>query len=348
MSVWIQKRKGKRSVSYRVCWRHKGSKVQTINCGSSLSRAKEVKEMKEREIVGLPFSISLSVAGYMKEYLESRINEVAERTYKHFDEPMARRIVELLGAVELSELSPRHIQSFKTSMLSSGMKKNHVRMILRSARTAFNRAVSLEYLQKSPMRGVPLPPADSVGRSLNDEEIAKLLEDAPERMRSVVWFTLHQGLRKGTVYALRWEWLRILKDRSTFDFPPELSKNRESHTIVLHPESMNVLERIGIRKTGEVFGYRSKDEFEWEWREAKKHISGRLRFHDLKTTMVTKGLNADLDLPTLMQITGNKSLHAMMHYAKMGQSLKVSRLSKLSYKLPISYHDPKKEKPPTP
>lgn len=344
MSVWIEKRKGKRGISYRVCWRHGGSGVKTINCGLSRARAKEVMEMKEREIVGLPFSISLTLGQYMGEYLESRIKEVAQNTYRHFDEPMAKRIVALLGPTPLSEISPRHIQSFKTIMLNSSMKKNHIRMILRSARTAFNRAVDLEYITKSPMRGVTLPPADIVGRSLTDEEISVLLEDSDERMRDVIWFNLHQGLRKGTIVNLDWAWLRILSDRTVFDFPPEMSKNREGHIIVLHPESIKVLNKIGIRKSGRVFGYRDKNELEAAWRKAKKRINGRLRFHDLKTTMVTKGLNNDLDLPTIMQATGNKSLQSMMHYAKLGQSLKVSRLEKISYNLPpISHHDIKKK-----
>ncbi|MCH8150130.1 MAG: site-specific integrase [Planctomycetes bacterium] len=81
-------------------------------------------------------------------------------------------------------------------------------------------------------------------RFLNEKELKRLfraLASEPEPFRSFSLLLLLTGARKGNVQAMRWRDVDL--DSRLWRIPNDQSKNREPLTIVLSPESMEILRR---------------------------------------------------------------------------------------------------------
>jgi len=121
----------------------------------------------------------------------------------------------------------------------------------------------------------------------------------------------------------------------------EKTKNNESRTLPMHPEVENALTDYRKESNGEkVFKYKNKDSLGNTFRKVMKRLGIKdLCFHSLRHTFGTNlGMNG-VDIKTIQELIGHKSIIMTMRYSHPTPEHKKTAINSLNpYKEELSNH----------
>lgn len=159
-------------------------------------------------------------------------------------------------------------------------------------------------------------------RFLTDEQEKalreKIRELAPEREPELD-LALHTGMRRNEQYRLRWEHVDLKLGLLTI----AQSKNGHRRSIPLNEVARKALERLRERQDGSGYvvpGTAGERERDWQrWFEAavKKANMGPFVWHDLRHTFASRLVMAGVDLRTVAELLGHRTLQMVMRYAHL-------------------------------
>jgi len=96
------------------------------------------------------------------------------RTYQRYEGQLRRHVLPALGTMQLSKVTPQHIQTFYTQKLQSGLAPQTVRLLHAMLHKAFDYAVSVGLLARNVCDLVSLPRTEKYeARSLTLEQVAE-------------------------------------------------------------------------------------------------------------------------------------------------------------------------------
>ncbi len=111
-----------------------------------------------------------------------------------------------LGAKRLSGLSRVELQDFADRQLATGLDPSSVKNILMPLRVIYRRAFARSEVAINPTTGLELPAARGRRERIADPaEAARLIEALRPEERALWALALYSGLRRGELWALRWE-----------------------------------------------------------------------------------------------------------------------------------------------
>ena len=111
-----------------------------------------------------------------------------------------------LGARKLSALTRVEVQDFADRLLASGLDPSTVKNALKPLRVIYRRALARSEVAINPTTALELPAARGRRQRIADPaEAAALLEALPPADRAHWALALYGGLRRGEIWALRWE-----------------------------------------------------------------------------------------------------------------------------------------------
>jgi integrase len=152
----------------------------------------------------------LTTTEWCKEWLEEkRAKNLAARTLLDYETYITKWIIPFLGAIRLTELSPRRIQRYltevraKTTQYTTYRARHHLAMILESA-------FELELINRNPVKKVKFDkpkskPALRWSRGETAQVLAHCLNPTTtNRMRYFVAFALITGERREELLGARW------------------------------------------------------------------------------------------------------------------------------------------------
>jgi integrase len=132
----------------------------------------------------------------------------------------ARYITELMGAVKLAAVTPRHVQEFNAALRAKDLSSRSRQIMGKALRNALSMAVKRGYINRNPADGVPIASGEretelnfwtaSEARAFLSSEYV-----VADRLRPCWLFLLSTGLRRGEVCALRWQDLDLAAKRLT-------------------------------------------------------------------------------------------------------------------------------------
>lgn len=156
----------------------------------------------------------LTVADYMRKWLQDAAARVAPKTLERYQGIMEGHVIPALGNVLLSKLKPLHIQSFYAKALADGRKdgkgglsSQSVLHFHRVLHKALEQAVKWQLLVRNPADAVQPPrPQRQHMAALDENEISALLKSLDgNRLYLPVALAVATGLRRGELLALRWQ-----------------------------------------------------------------------------------------------------------------------------------------------
>jgi len=160
-------------------------------------------------------------------------------------------------------------------------------------------------------------------RFLEKEEITRLLSVCNKYLKSIIIVAINTGIRKGKILNLKWRDIDFkrevlfLYDTKNGD-KREVPLNEQVKTVLIetskHPES----EYVFCKKDGTLYGDIKKP-----FSTALKRVKiTDFKFHDLRHTFASQLVMAGVDLNTVRELLGHKSIKMTLRYAHLSPSHK--------------------------
>jgi len=157
----------------------------------------------------------LTVAQFLEEWLRDYVDlNCSPRTKVSYEMIIRCHLVPELGSVPLSQLEPRHLQTFYSRQKAQGRVDGKGQLSPRTVRychsllaEALGHAVKMGLLSRNVAQATEAPrPDQKVMPTLAPERVPVFLEAAEESpYYTLFYLLLHTGLRRGEALALKWK-----------------------------------------------------------------------------------------------------------------------------------------------
>ncbi len=222
-------------------------------------------------------------------------------------------------SIRIAALSPRDIErmkkAFKQGQTRVGrpMKPSTINRHLALLKSALKVADKNGFYHRDPMSGMRmLPERNARDRICSPEELEQLIEAAEPQLGLTIVIAYHTAMRVGEVAGLRWDQVNLTQRAVRLSQGD--TKTGEARLVPLAAEVVTALHNAPRRLDGLVVGLAANT-----LSRAFHHLCvslgiPNLRFHDLRHTAATNLRRAGVDVFTIKQITGHKTLAMLERY----------------------------------
>lgn len=311
-------------------------KREVVGPADKITRSVAEKALKARigEIVQGKFNIEQTKKPVLFDKLLERYIEYAKNNYRAAFRVEVMRDVFLkhFGSRSLSQINSWHIEKYKSERKSQNMKPSTVNRELTILRRMFNLAVQWEMTTVNPVKGVSFYKVTNERLKIYSMKDFKRLYDAAyPNLKPVLIAAIYTGMRLGELLNLKWQDVDF--DKACIYVRD--SKNFESRTLPMHPEVKQALSKYREESKGEhVFKYKDKNSLGSSFRKVLSNLEIKdLCFHSLRHTFASTLAMNGVDLTTIQELLGHKSIVMTKRYAHPTQEHKKQALSSLNFKI---------------
>jgi len=259
-----------------------------------------------------------------------KLGEFADRFIENYCKPNKtswkddkERLAKLAGFLGvnklLDEITSYDIEKFKGHRLQQGIKVSTVNRYLAILKTMFNKAIEWGNAKDNPVRKVKFFKENNERtRFLEKEEIERLLNASSPYLKDVIITALNTGLRYSEIFSLKW---------SDMDFRNNLvfihkTKNKEKRIIPMNTPLKRVF--VSRREHSAVeFVFPKKCTRESFKKTLERAIIKDFKFHDLRHTYASYLVMNGVDLMTVKELLGHKTIKMTLRYAHLSQDHKM-------------------------
>ena len=259
-----------------------------------------------------------------------KVKELVERYIEYYLKPNRptwwksekhnlRHIKIFFGEKLLKEVTPIDVEKFRQERLKF-VGKASVNKNIGCLRAMYNKAIEWDLFDgRNPCSGIKFYRLDNKRlRFLEREDIKRLLSNCSGHLKDIVEFAINTGMRKGEIFNLKWH---------DIDFRNGLihvlkTKNTEKREIPLNGTVSNILFRV--KKNPEspyVFssydGKPFNDIKKSFYTALKKSKIENFRFHDLRHTFASHLIMNGVDLLTVKELLGHKTIEMTLRYSHL-------------------------------
>ncbi len=230
----------------------------------------------------------------------------------------------------LFEVSPLMIEKFKSSRRKS-VSPASVNRELACLKHMFTKAIEWDMIASNPVKQVKLF-RESTGRVryLTMDEIHLLIKESAEHLRPIIIIAIYTGMRKSEILNLKWE---------DVDFESKMiyvsvAKSGYGREIPMAEPVLFALR--GLRsKSDSVFNHEKGTPIK-NFRTAFTNAVRRARidnftFHDLRHTFASHLVMNGVDLLTVKELLGHRSINMTLRYAHLSPEHKKKAVASLKY-----------------
>ena len=321
------------------------------------SRAREIYEDRERELLGIPRRDKIRDAANQSvgEHLERFIAMLTEggRNKVHVRQSRGR-LSALFAACRvryLGDMTPEAFEAWRSKQ--EGLSNKTLNEYLAHGRTFFNWLVRKGRFPENPLKSVEKLPEERTfhRRALSLEELRRLIAGCGDKWRLAYLFAAGTGARRGEMQQVRWSDLDLdlESERPCLILRPETTKNKQGGRIRLIPQLVDML-RLEKQREEHVSGLIF-------WRGLPRNTTlakdlkacgisvvdergHRLDFHALRHTYVS--VLAELDTPDAVRqsLARHRSLKMTYRYTDEKSLPVETAIAKFSAALPSSIASP--------
>ena len=311
--------------------------------------AKEILAKKKAEAVEgryeLPSKkLSPRLEDFAKEYFAYYQANRRPRSVKRH-ETSWHAIQPVLGSKRLAEISAFDLERHRRQRKQTGVSDVTINRELAFLRHLYTMAIVWGKATENPVKKVRFAREDNGRiRMLNPDEEGLLLAQCVPHLKPLIITALHTGFRASELLSLTWADVdfsrRVITVRAAY------VKNGERRSIpmndvltaTLQTVKMEILEGDAVFRTPQGRRYRN-------FRTAFEHAVQRaglmdFTFHDLRHTFASRLVMAGVDLPTVKELMGHKSIAMTLRYTHLSTDHKqraVRALEQVGGKVPAIF-----------
>jgi integrase len=291
-------------------------------------RRKEVKEGNTPEVKRIKNHSFRELAEHYKSWAE---RQRSFKSKKYFIEDLKTEFANC----PLRGFSTRLVEEYQTKKLTSGKKPATANRHLATLKHMFAKAVEWEMVEEAVLKKVRkvklLPENNRRLRYLSRDECRALTNACNSHLRPIVITALNTGMRREEILSLEWEkhvdlnhgfiLLDVTKNGDRREVPINETLRITLQKIVRHINSPYVFTDGRGRRFKDV-----KKSFNAAVRKAKIKD---FRLHDCRHTFASHLVMAGVDITTVKELLGHKTLAMTLRYAHLAPSHKVKAVDML-------------------
>ena len=232
------------------------------------------------------------------------------------------------GDKNIHEITAWSIEQYKMKRKEE-VKASSVNRELTMLKSMLNKAVEWGKLKEAPKRVKLLKGVKSRLRYLMPDEVQRLISNCSDHLKPIVVVAVHTGMRKGEFLSLQWKQIDFEKGIITLSD----TKNDQRRYVPMDETVKSTLSEIK-RKSDYVF--RGKKEGKpLVWIELSFHNALEksgiedFKIHDMRHTFASNLVMAGVDLMTVKELLGHKSIEMTMRYAHLAPEHKMRAVNVL-------------------
>ncbi len=274
------------------------------------------KEINEGKVPGTK-RINYKFAELAREYLKW-----TERQRSYKDKKLwIKQLIEVFGYLDVKDLSTRIIEQWQSKRLKYN-KPSTVNRILATLKHMINKAVQWDMVSEETLKQVRnvklLEENNKRLRFLTVEECQSLIGCCAPHLKPIVTVALHTGMRKSEILNLKWEQIDLVHGFILLD----TSKNGERREIPIDNTLDEMFNQIP-HSIESIYVFTDRDGN--PYKSVKKSFSTALkkarirdfRLHDLRHCFGSHLVMNGVDLTTVKDLLGHKSLTMTLRYAHL-------------------------------
>lgn len=234
---------------------------------------------------------------------------------------------EKFGKKMLSQITVKDMQQYK-DQLSITKADGTVNRWMALLKGMFSKAVDWGYAKENPVKKVKFFKLNNaIIRYLDPNEYKALLTHCEKSIKPFVMLALHTGMRKEELASLTWNDVNM--DKRTIHIRE--SKNGEGRFIPINATAKEVLDELSqVRRIDSQDVFHDLVNFRRLWDKALKNASiTNFRFHDCRHTFASYAIMSGMDLRTLQDILGHKTIAMTLRYSHLSQQHKMAAVQKM-------------------
>ena len=318
----------------------------------------------------------MTVKNYLERWLKHVCSKVGDKTFERYNQIVQKNLIPSLGALNLPQLQPLHIEEFYTEMLESGRKRGNgsglsprtVNQFHKLLRSALHQAVKWQLLVRNPADAVEPPKFEPKEMKTLDASRTAWLFMAAQGTRLYTPIVLEStlGIRRGEVFALRWADLSLTAagvatirrslQETNVGLKFKTPKNGKARRVSLLKLTIDALiqHREEQAKERALFGedYQDNDlvcplpdgspwppdSFSDQFRRFRDKCGLKIRYHDLRHSHATQLMEQGVHPKVVSERLGHSSVGITMDlYSYVSPNLQDEAAQKLDVALHPNY-----------
>lgn len=232
-------------------------------------------------------------------------------------------LVNTFGQYPLRRFDSRLLEHYQSDMLVKGKKNATANRHLATIKHMFTKAVEWDMVEEDVLKRVRrvkmLEENNRRMRFLSTSECSSLVDNCDKHLRPIVITALNTGMRKSEILNLKWDDVDLKHNLITV----RNTKNGEPRRIAingtLRETLSNILRRLDVpfvffdNTTGKHYGRVDKS-FSTACRRSG---IADFHFHDLRHTFASQLVMAGVDLTTVKELMGHKTMAMTLRYSHL-------------------------------
>lgn len=340
----IEKRQlANRETRYRVKVRRKGQPPQTATFRRLTDAKRWAHQAEAAALEGRHFKHTEAKRRTVQELVDRYCLEVLPEKSRQTARKQSRQLeawASFLGReTPLADVTPARIAEYRDRLVREGRSGPTANRYLAALSHAFTVArKEWGWVAENPVMEVSKK-KENPGRLryLSPEEIERLLaaceESSNRLLHTVVLLALTTGMRKGEILGLTWDRVDLKTGRVTL----EETKNGERRIIPVPEASLKELQEVAVvRRIDSSFVFPGANpmhpiELRKPWEKALREAEIEdFRFHDLRHTAASYLAMDGVDMLTIADILGHKTLQMVKRYSHLADEHRANALNRLA------------------
>jgi len=348
MAKGIYQRKGLNGdVTYYIRYQYDGTdikeRVGRRSRGFTREMAKDALKSRLGDVARGHFNLEKVRKPVPFSKLAERYREFASRYKRGWQEEkyIVEEFAKLFGETPLAQITTWQIEKWKGGH-GKTLNLATVNRRLTVIKHMFKKATEWDLTKNNPAAAVKRFTITSERtRFLSRDEIQRLLQECEKQVTSpwllpLATLALNTGMRQGEQLSMKWENVSLERGSITII----QSKTLRPKTIAINDEAREALNWLQENRYGELL-------FMWPWGQPigkvtvydafKKACSAAgitdFHFHDLRHTFASHLVMAGVDLVTVKDLLGHKTINMTNRYTHLAQEHKAQAVAKLSERM---------------